>query len=228
MVKNFLIIIICQMFLFASEQIILVVADEFNSTKANLICFEDNKAVFEPIEVNLGETGVAFGAGDVEFFKTYLNPIKHEGDKKAPLGIFTLDSVFGYERETNLKMPYLHATKELICVDDSNSKFYNQIIRKPKELPASYEEMRREDAQYELGITVGHNKKQIPQMGSCIFIHVEKSEGAPTAGCTSMKLEDLKKIVHWLDKSKNPTLIQIISAQKRELLRLYPFLEIKP
>jgi L,D-peptidoglycan transpeptidase YkuD (ErfK/YbiS/YcfS/YnhG family) len=63
-------------------------------------------------------------------------------------------------------------------------------------------------------------------MGSCIFIHVEKSKDAPTAGCTSMKLEDITKIVHWLDKSKNPILIQILSSQKRELAKLYPLLEI--
>jgi L,D-peptidoglycan transpeptidase YkuD (ErfK/YbiS/YcfS/YnhG family) len=228
MVKNFLIITICQMFLYANEQIVLVVAEEFNSTKAKLICFEDNRAVFGPIEVNLGANGVAFGIGERALLKTEVEPIKKEGDKKAPLGIFTLDAVFGYEKEMNIKMPYLYATKELICVDDSSSKFYNQIIKKPKEAPASYEEMRREDAQYELGVTVGHNKEQIPQMGSCIFLHVEKSIDAPTAGCTSMKMEDLKKIIHWLDKSKNPTLIQIISAQKKELLELYPLLVIVP
>ncbi|MDD3442173.1 L,D-transpeptidase family protein [Sulfurimonas denitrificans] len=214
------------MFLFANEQIILVVADEFNSTKAKLLCFENNRAIFAPIEVNLGALGVAFGAGEIEFLKTDADPIKKEGDKKAPLGIFTLESVFGYEKDMNIKMPYLHVTEELICVDDSNSKSYNQIIKKSSKLPASYEEMRREDAQYELGITVGHNKEQIPQMGSCIFIHVEKSKDAPTAGCTSMKLEDITKIVHWLDKSKNPILIQILSSQKRELAKLYPLLEI--
>ena len=228
MVKNFLIIIICKILLYANEQIILVVADEFNSTKATLICFEDHRAVFDSIEVNLGDKGVAHGKGEVELLKQEGEPIKKEGDKKAPLGIFTLDSVFGYEKDINLKMPYLHVTKELICVDDSNSKSYNQIIKKPKELPDSYEEMRREDAQYELGITVGHNKEQMPNMGSCIFIHVEKSQNSPTAGCTAMKLEDIKKIVYWLDKSKNPTLIQIISSQKKELLKLYPLLEIEP
>lgn len=228
MVKNFLIIIISQILLFADEQIVLVVADGLSSTKAKLTCFENNKAVLGPIEVNLGASGIAFDIGNKALLKTDLYPIKREGDKRAPLGIFTLDSVFGYENNLSLKMPYLHVTKELICVDDSNSKSYNQIIQKPKQLPASYEEMQREDSQYELGITVGYNKEQIPKMGSCIFIHVEKHKDAPTAGCTSMKLEDLKKIIYWLDRSKNPTLIQIISAQKQELLKLYPLLIVEP
>ncbi len=215
------------MFLFAAEQIVLVVSEETSSKRAMLSCFENNKRVFGPIEVNVGKGGLGFGAGEAELPYDENMPVKQEGDNRAPIGIFTLDAVFGYENGLGFKMPYLHATKDLICVDDSESKFYNQIIKKPKILPDSFEEMRREDFQYELGIVVGHNKEQRKKAGSCIFIHVEKSKGEATAGCTSMSLEDVKKIVSWLDESKNPILIQITKPQLGEVLKLYPKLEIE-
>jgi len=226
MVKSFLIIIICQIFVFAGEQMVLVVGEEYNSTKAELYCFEDGAMVFEPIKVNVGKRGFGFGVGKTALLKKDGEPIKYEGDKKAPIGIFSLDAIFGYNKESKFKMPYIHARKGVICVDDSESEFYNKIIDEPNIKPKSFEEMRRDDAQYEIGIVVGHNKEQLEKRGSCIFMHVQKSKDAPTAGCTSMTLEDIKKIAYWLDESKNPILIQITRAQLGEILKLYPNLRL--
>ena len=86
--------------------------------------------------------------------------------------------------------------------------------------------MRRDDHQYELGIVVEHNKKQKKMAGSCIFLHVEKFKGAPTAGCTSMSLENLQIITKWIDESKNPILIQIPKSSLGEVKKLYPNLPL--
>lgn len=226
MVKSFLIIIICQIFVFAGEQMVLVVGEEHNSTKAELYCFEDGVRVFDPIKVNVGKNGFGFGVGEINLAKRESEPLKYEGDKKAPIGIFRLEAIFGYAKDLKLKMPYIHARKGLICVDDSDSEFYNKIIQEPKVKPKSFEEMRRDDAQYELGIVVGHNKEQLKKRGSCIFMHVQKSKDAATAGCTSMTLEEIEKIAFWLDESKNPILIQITKSQLGEVLKLYPDLKL--
>ena len=82
--------------------------------------------------------------------------------------------------------------------------------------------MKRDDSQYELGIVVEHNKQAQKRRGSCIFLHVKKSEDSPTAGCTAMSLDEIKKITNWLDKDKNPILIQIPSSSSKEILKLYP------
>jgi len=37
-----------------------------------------------------------------------------------------------------------------------------------------------------------------------------------------MKLSDLQKIIKWLDKDKNPILIQIPKSSAKEILKLYP------
>jgi len=222
MVKAFLILISIQIFLYSGEQIILVVSNSLNSQKAILSSFEDGKKVFEPFEVNIGKNGLGWGIGNIKLAHESSQAIKHEGDKKAPVGIFSLESIFGYKKDLNLKMPYLHATKELICVDDSNSNYYNQIINIEKEKPNSFEYMKRDDNQYELGVVVAHNKNQIKKRGSCIFLHVQKSEDAPTAGCTSMSLQNITKIVNWLDRSKKPILIQIPKSELNQILKLYP------
>ena len=225
MVKTFLILIILQIFLYANEQIILVISDDLNDSKASLSCFEDNKKVFKDFNVNLGKNGLGWGLGILNLKHNNKDPLKYEGDKKAPIGIFKLTKVFGYEKQTNLHMPYLHVDKQTICVDDSNHKNYNQITKMPKIKPKSFETMKRDDFQYELGIVVEHNKNQVKQRGSCIFLHVERFKGAGTAGCTSMSLEHITKIVHWLDASKKPILIQIPKKELPQIKKLYPNLE---
>jgi len=222
MVKSFLILISFSIFLYSSQQIVLVVSNDFNTSKAKLECFEDGKIIFKSIEVNLGRNGLGWGRGLIEFKHQTSEPIKKEGDKKAPIGVFKLTSVFGYKQSQNLHMPYLHATKNLICVDDSNSKNYNQIIHMPKVQPKSFEFMKRDDKQYEIGVVVQHNKNALALKGSCIFLHVYKSKDAGTAGCTSMKFDDMKKISTWLDIDKNPILIQIPKSSISEILKLYP------
>ena len=225
MVKTFLILIILQIFLYANEQIILVISDDLNDNKATLSCFEDGKKVFKDFDVNLGKNGLGWGLGILNLKQDKNDALKYEGDKKAPIGIFRLTEIFGYEKQDNIHMPYLHVDKNTICVDDSNHKNYNQIIQIQNTKPKSFEYMKRDDFQYELGIVVEHNKKQVKQRGSCIFLHVEKFKGAGTAGCTSMSLKYITKIVHWLDITKNPILIQIPKKELYQIKKLYPNLE---
>jgi len=226
MLKTFLIILNLQIFLYASNQIILVVSDDFNSNKAILRCFEDNQQVLFNIDVNLGKNGLGWGISDLTINHDQNELIKQEGDKKAPIGIFKLSSVFGYKNSISTKMPYIKATNNLICVDDSNSKYYNKIIQMPQNKPKSFEYMKRKDAQYELGIVVQHNAMQKKNAGSCIFIHVQKHINASTAGCTSMTYNDLKNIVEWLDIEKNPILIQVPKKYLNEVKKLYPELPL--
>ena len=225
MIKSFLIVASLSIFLHSSQQIVLVISNDFNSSKARLQCFENGVKQFNTLDVNIGKNGLGWGIGEKNLTQKTYEPLKYEGDKKAPIGVFKLSSIFGYVKNNNFNMNYLHASKNLICVDDSNSKNYNKIINMPKIRPKSFEYMRREDVQYELGVVVEHNQKALAKRGSCIFIHVEKEKNAPTAGCTSMKIEDLRKIVSWLDKKKNPILIQIPKSSSDEILKMYPELK---
>ena len=224
MIKSFLIIVSFSTLLLASQQIVLVVADDFNTSVAKLECYEGSKLIYKDIDVNLGKNGLGWGIGIKEIPHAANEPIKHEGDKKAPAGVFALTNAFGYAHKTNTKLPYLYASKETICVDDSNSPFYNQIIQAHGD-EKSFEHMCRKDDQYKIGIVVAHNPQALSQRGSCIFMHIQKAPNSPTVGCTSMQEHDLRKIVKWLDKKKNPILIQIPKKYTGEIKKEYPLLE---
>jgi len=223
MIKSFLILIIFPIFLFSSQQIILVVADDFNSSNAKLEFFDDKERLFS-FDVNLGKNGLGWGIGESKLTQKKHEPLKYEGDKKAPAGIFKLTNIFGYDFNSNYKMPYLHTSKTLICVDDTESNFYNNIIEANGD-EKSFEYMKRQDEQYKYGVSVAHNKLGVYKRGSCIFLHIEKKPNAPTAGCTSMKEENIKKIINLLDKEKNPLLIQIPKSSSKEILKLFPQLK---
>jgi hypothetical protein len=225
MIKTFLIFISIQTFLFSSQQTLLVVSKNFNSSNGFLECYEDGKKVFDTININLGKNGLGWGPGEIKLRQKEGEPLKKEGDKKAPAGVFKLTKVFGYKENKKIHMPYLFTSQNLICVDDSNSDKYNQIIHMPKKKPKSFEFMRRDDKQYELGVVVAHNPHAIKNRGSCIFMHVQKFQNAPTVGCTSMSLKEIKEIVYWLDKSKNPILIQIPKSSSSEIKKLFPQLK---
>ena len=225
MLKSFLIIISFPILLFSSQQIILVVADNFNSSKAKMECFEGSKKLFDSIDVNIGRNGLGWGLGEINIAHKKSEIEKFEGDKKAPAGVFKLSSIFGYKKYTNFKMPYLFTSKNLICIDDIDSKNYNKLVYMTNLKPKSFEYMKRDDNQYELGIVVEHNENAIKRRGSCIFIHVQKEKNHPTVGCTSMSLKNIKKITSWLDKNKNPILIQIPKSYTKEVLKIYPQLK---
>ncbi len=201
-----------------ARQVVVVVAEDFNSTTGRLSCIEDGKVVCRDIPVNLGRNGLGWGIGIVAIAHDKNEPIKKEGDGRAPAGVFPLTNVFGYTlKPKGLKMPYIQATDDLICVDDVASANYNKLVFGDKSAE-SFEKMHREDDLYRLGVVVGHNQKGIKGRGSCIFLHIERFGGAPTAGCTSMSYDDLKRIVQWLDMKKEPLMIQV---PKKYLVRVY-------
>jgi L,D-peptidoglycan transpeptidase YkuD (ErfK/YbiS/YcfS/YnhG family) len=210
-----------------TQQLLVVSSDGFTNNKATLQAYTREKngwdKAFEPVEVNLGRNGLAWGEGLIEFAHRKDEPIKHEGDGKSPAGLFTLDLFFGYEKE-DFHFPYLQADENTLCIDDSSAQEYNRIIQETEhDRFKSFEFMKRQDRLYSLGIVVGHNTERLAQRGSCIFIHIEKyaktaqetgrsptkPRSLPTAGCTSMQEERLLEIMQWLDKSKHPLLLQL-------------------
>jgi D-alanyl-D-alanine dipeptidase len=138
-------------------------------------------------------------------------PIKHEGDGKSPAGIFPLGSVFSYHSLKHLHMPFVQVDTNFYCVDDVASSYYNTLIKQDtaKHNYNSFEYMKRNDSLYEYGVWVLYNSNPvIAGNGSCIFLHIWRNENSGTAGCTAMAKENILKLIHWLDKKKNPVLLQ--------------------
>jgi L,D-peptidoglycan transpeptidase YkuD (ErfK/YbiS/YcfS/YnhG family) len=48
-----------------------------------------------------------------------------------------------------------------------------------------------------------------PGGGSCVFLHIWRSSGLGTAGCTAMAANNLESLLLWLDPSRTPVLVQL-------------------
>lgn len=196
--------------LMASQQLIVVLSDEINATAASMQRYEQQERwikIGDKIPVTLGRSGLGYAA--------FKEPLKNEGDGRSPSGLFPITSTFGYDNNITFKLPYWHVDENLYCVDDVNDSRYNKILRifDKSALPASYEVMRRSDGVYRYGAVVGYNDSGVKGRGSCIFIHLNKSDRTPTSGCTAMDEALLIELLKWLDPVKKPQILQIVKSE---------------
>ncbi len=209
-----------------ADQLILVLSNDWKTTTATLWTFHRTSATHPwkrelgPFPVNLGRTGLAWGRSPLMRHPLPDGPTKKEGDGKAPAGLFEVVSAFGHPNppsgygEENL--PFVSLTDQH-CVDDPNHALYNRIVS-PREVEASDWKSSETMAipLYRLGLVVDHNCSEVePGAGSCIFFHLQRGPGSPTAGCTSMAPSDLTALVLWLKRDARPVLLQLPEAEHR-------------
>jgi D-alanyl-D-alanine dipeptidase len=116
------------------------------------------------------------------------------------------------------------AADTLMCVDDTHSRYYNTLVMKDTASPDynSFEYMHRGDTLYRWGLFVNYNAdKPIPGKGSCIFLHIWRSAGRGTAGCTAMQESNLLYVLHWIRARKHPLLVQFPRAVYERLQQQY-------
>jgi L,D-peptidoglycan transpeptidase YkuD (ErfK/YbiS/YcfS/YnhG family) len=132
---------------------------------------------------------------------------KTEGDLKTPTGLYNLTDVWGVEDKIQTHAKYTRITAEDKWIDDPASPDYNKWVRGPT-LAKSYETMLRNDHQYDLLVVIDYNMAPVVQKkGSAIFAHIWKSPDLGTAGCIAMEKSHIKKLVAWLDPSKEPKIL---------------------
>lgn len=211
---------------FHTQQLVVVTTDSWNNIEGRMSVYEHKgnnwEPVFTQIPIVTGRSGMAWGKG---LHKEELNrgKLKKEGDGNSPAGIFQLSGLFGYE-DILSKMSSLKVDIKTFCVDDSKSAYYNQIVTidTVKKDWTSAETMRMKSDVYKFGIFVDYNvKPAIPTKGSCIFMHIWSGNTEPTAGCTAMKESDILKLIGFLDKKKNPILVQVPQSEYNKLKVVY-------
>ena len=72
------------------------------------------------------------------------------------------------------------------CVDDTRSPHYNAIVDADLVAPGHSFERMWQIGLYRQGIVVAHATSAALGGGSCIFLHVWRAPGRPTAGCVAM------------------------------------------
>jgi L,D-peptidoglycan transpeptidase YkuD (ErfK/YbiS/YcfS/YnhG family) len=148
-----------------------------------------------------GQTRAAVGAAGV-------SSAKHEGDKATPAGTFPLP--FGMYRQDRIKLPDtslpMTAMREAHAwVDDPNDPKYNQLVELP--YPAHVEEMWREDGIYDFLVVVGYNMNPTQSgAGSAIFLHIARSNFAPTEGCIAIERSALLNLIPFLGPASTLTI----------------------
>jgi D-alanyl-D-alanine dipeptidase len=197
----------------SSKQLLIVTTLGWESKDGELQRYEKRddswQKVGKLVPIVVGKNGMGWGIGLHKIPKD-AKYIKKEGDGKAPAGLFELGNAFGYNSFT-LNFPYSIYTRADHCVDDSKSRWYNQIINS-KEVEkdySSFEYMKLKNNLYRYGIIVNHNPNQVPNAGSCIFIHIQSPSGKGTAGCTAMRESEILKILKWLKEENRPLLLQL-------------------
>jgi L,D-peptidoglycan transpeptidase YkuD (ErfK/YbiS/YcfS/YnhG family) len=173
-----------------AQRLILVTAERMNATAATLQLFERTapggpwRAVHRAEPALLGKAGMGWS----HFFRRLARagePIKVEGDKRAPAGVYAAGRSFG--TLASARPGYLHVTPDTVCVHDLASPAYNTITTRGAVGPrVGVENMSRVLPMYRRGIVVDYPTDAKARAGSCIFIHVWRSPSTGTAGCVAL------------------------------------------
>ena len=220
-----------------AKQLIVVETPDWNAVDGRLQRFErpNSGAPWRPVGASVpivvGRTGLAWGAGvvpvDEAEIKADADPVKKEGDGKAPAGVFSLGTAFGDAAQppAGTRLRYVQLTPSVECVDDAASTHYNRVVDRSKVAVDwnSSEHMLSVGDPYRWGIVVGHNHGADPNLqpqagkGSCIFLHIWRGPGHGTVGCTAMAQSELERLLAWLDPARKPLLVQLPAAQYERL-----------
>lgn len=217
-----------QLALQKTKQLLVVQTEKLSSTQGVLqrYAYTDKgwQAVGHSLSITIGRNGLGWGRG-LHTIPKNAKSIKKEGDGKAPMGIFWLEHAFGYY-PFETKYPYKVYKSTDHCVDDVNSILYNKIVdgTKMRSHYGSHERMRFAQNYYKYGVVVNHNgilngEYAKKGAGSCIFLHIKNK---PTAGCTVMTESEMKMLIKWLDKDKEPLLVQGTGKEVKRLLKTIP------
>ena len=135
--------------------------------------------------------------------KNGLSRSKIEGDKKTPIGTFTLGNLL-YRNDRNpkplTKLKCIPIKKNMGWCDDIKSKkYYNKLINARKNL--RHEKLFRRDYKYDLLIPINYNTRNTKiGAGSAIFIHLTKKYN-PTAGCIALQKKDFLILLKLINKN---------------------------
>lgn len=207
-----------------AEKLVITVSAEWDSSSGMMYLFNKSGSQWIPVRTNIpvcfGKSGLAWGDGLTGF--SGGGPVKKEGDKRSPAGMFEFGSLYGLDSlpPAGVRYPYHQISKMTRCVDDGSSKVYNQIIEEDSSSKDwnSSENMHRVFPDYKYVLMVDHNPKHIPGEGSCIFFHINRT---PTTGCTSLDEPDMRAFLRWLDPHAKTVLIQLPKKEYDKIRKQY-------
>jgi L,D-peptidoglycan transpeptidase YkuD (ErfK/YbiS/YcfS/YnhG family) len=127
-----------------------------------------------------------------------LTEKSRDGYPATPMGVFTLDYVFGTAPSPGGGLRYVQVGADHWWDGDPKSPTYNtmQFCKKAQCPFDTSESENLQIPQYVHSVVMGVNKQRIPGDGGGFFMHA--SDGGATAGCVSLDDGKLVEIIRWL------------------------------
>jgi len=127
-----------------------------------------------------------------------LTPQAKDGDPATPMGIFTLDYVFGTAPSPGGGLQYVQVGPDDWWDGDEKSPTFNTHQRCQKDqCPFDTSASENLDIpEYVHSVVMGVNKSRVPGDGSAFFMH--STDGGPTAGCVAIDDGTLVQMIRWM------------------------------
>lgn len=218
-----------------SRQALIVTTKDWNTTQGEARLYERSgpsgkwQSKGDAFPVVVGRSGMAWAQDSAP---AKMTQFKAEGDGRSPAGMFPLTFAFGSSmKPEQVTFPYTRLNQYTECVDDVNSHHYNKIVGRDQVGMfdwKSSEKMLEVGEPYALGVFVAYNSYPVVKgNGSCIFLHVWRDAGTPTAGCTAMSRQSLEQIVSWLEPDHNPYLVALPEDEYKSLRKSWNLPKLK-
>jgi L,D-peptidoglycan transpeptidase YkuD (ErfK/YbiS/YcfS/YnhG family) len=177
----------------ARRQLVTVNAASYGATYAALTAYRRSaghwRRVFGPWTARIGRGGFA-PAG-----------LKREGDGRAPSGTFGFGFFFGVLPNPGVRFRYRQSQPYDFWDDDPASPRYNEWVDQRRADPGLNPEP-MDVSGYDYGAVIAYNTARTPGLGSGIFLHV--NIGIATAGCVTLPMGELLRVLRWLSPARSP------------------------
>ena len=185
----------------AGRQLITVSAASGGATYATLTAYRRSaghwRRVLGPWTARIGRGGFA-GPGR-----------KREGDGRTPSGTFGFGFFFGVLPDPGVRFRYRQSQPYDFWDDDPGSPRYNEWVDQRRADPGlSPEPM--DVSGYDYGAVIAYNTARTPGLGSGIFLHV--NIGIATAGCVTLPMDELLRVLRWLNPARSPQIRMGVSV----------------
>jgi L,D-peptidoglycan transpeptidase YkuD (ErfK/YbiS/YcfS/YnhG family) len=202
----------CPALMQTARRLIVVTVPTLTSSAGELRVFKRGRSgtgwrlvrAAEP--VTLGRGGVAWGRA-FRYLAANDEPVKVEGDKRSPAGIYAIGRPFGFARSQ--LAGYLQLQSDSICVEDPSSPAYNTITSgKAIGQPVGTQNM-GVITLYRRGLIIDYPTDATNRAGSCILIHIRSEDPTSgTAGC--LALPENRVVALQKFANKHPTVLALI------------------
>ena len=154
--------------------------------------------------VTLGSRGAAWGRA-FRYLVADDEPIKIEGDKRTPAGIYAIGRPFGFAPSP--LAGYLRLQSDSVCVEEPSSPAYNTITSGIAIGQSVGTQNMGMMTRYRRGLIVDYPTDAEDRAGSCIHIR-KKDPTSGTAGC--LTLPENRVAVLQKFANKHPTVLALI------------------